>query len=87
MPSETYTIVAGSLKPIVGDILAQGIVKIGLKKVGADPETTTPEQMRMAIDAHIAESVKSFMGSENGAVWVRKTKETLDRKAIESASC
>jgi hypothetical protein len=48
--------------------------------------TTTPEQMSMAIDAHIAESVKSFMGSENGAAWVRKTKESLGRKAVECAS-
>jgi DNA integrity scanning protein DisA with diadenylate cyclase activity len=86
MPSASYTIVAGSLEPIVGEILAQGIVKKGLEKVGADPESTTPEQMRKAIDTHIAQAVKTFMGTEKGTIWALKTKESLDRKIIEYAS-
>ncbi|MFO7618375.1 MAG: hypothetical protein R6W91_01765 [Thermoplasmata archaeon] len=81
MPSESYTTVTGSLESVIGEIFARGIVKTGLEKVGADPETTTPEEMKKAIDAHIGEAVKTFLGCEEGSAWARKAKEILDRNA------
>lgn len=50
------------MEAVVGDILAAGIIKTGLRKVGADPESATPEMMRKAIDAHIGQAIESFMG-------------------------
>lgn len=74
-----YAYVTDSLEPFVGDILAAGIVKIGLKKVGATPETTTGEQMKSAIDCHICEAVKAFMGKDKAISWAVKMKEAIDR--------
>jgi hypothetical protein len=79
MPSPTYAIVAQDLESLVGDILAAGIIKIGLRKVGADPETATPDQMKKAIDAHIGLAIESFMGTEKAKVWAMRTKGTLDK--------
>jgi hypothetical protein len=79
MSSSVYSMVAGNLEPIVGDILANGIIKIGLKKVGANPETTTPEQMKNAIDVHICEAVKAFMGKEKAVQWAMKIKDAIDK--------
>ena len=79
MASATYSLVTGDLEPIIGDILANGIIKIGLKKIGAIPETTTPEQMKKAIDLHICEAVKAFMGKEKAVLWAAKIKEAIDK--------
>jgi len=77
--------VTGSLEELVGEIFAQGIVKMGLQKIGADPETTTPDEMKRAIDAHISEAVKSFLGKEKATVWTMRTKESLNRSNAENA--
>jgi len=79
MPSSTYSLVAVNLETIVGDILANGIIKIGLKKVGATPETTTPEQMKKAIDHHIYDAVSSFMGRKKAIQWAIKIKDAIDK--------
>jgi len=72
--------VENDLEPIVGDILAKGIVKMGLLKVGANPDTTTADEMKKAIDAHICEAVKSFMGREKATLWAMRIKEMIDRQ-------
>jgi len=79
MTSQSCAIVTGSLEPIVGDILAKGIIKTGLQKVGATPDSTTPQDMKRAIDAHIRDAVKAFMGREKACIWAAKMKDELDR--------
>jgi antitoxin component of MazEF toxin-antitoxin module len=85
MPSASYAIVTESLESLVGEIFARGIVKIGLQKVGADPETTTPEEMKRAIDTHITEAVKQFLGNEKAMIWTMKAKESLDKRSARNA--
>jgi hypothetical protein len=71
--------VTGSLEQLIGEIFARGIVKTGLQKVGADPDTTTPDEMKRAIDLHISEALKTFLGKEVAMTWIMKTKENLDK--------
>jgi hypothetical protein len=80
LPSPTYTAVAKDLEAVVGDILAAGIIKTGLRKVGADPDSATPDVMKRAIDAHIGQAIESFMGVERARLWVIKTKGSLEKK-------
>lgn len=77
MPSQAYEMVRDSLEPVVGDILAIGIIKTGLKKVGADPESATRDNLRGAIDAHILESIRAFMGKDKATLWAAQMKERL----------
>ena len=80
MANATYSCVVTDLEVYIGDILAAGIIKIGLKKVGAEPETATPEQMKKAIDAHIGPAIESFVGLEKARQWALKTKGNLDKR-------
>lgn len=80
MPTSTYTEVVQNLEAMVGDILAAGIIRTGLKKVGADPDTATPYLMKKAIDEHICLAIESFVGIDKARQWAVKTKGNLDKR-------
>ena len=67
------------METMVGDILAAGIIRTGLKKVGSDPDTATPDMMKKAIDAHIGMAIESFVGTEKARMWAIRTKGAIDK--------
>lgn len=78
MPSQACKMVEDDLM-FLGDILCYGIVKKGLLKVGAEPETATPEQLTKALDAHIEGAIISFVGPNEARQITLKIKVKLSK--------
>jgi len=78
MPSQACRMVEEDLM-FLGDILCVGIVKKGLLKVGAEPETATAIEMEKALDAHIEGAIVSFVGPREARQIIIKIKAKLSK--------
>jgi hypothetical protein len=61
----------------LGDILCIGIIKKGLLKVGASPDTPTPQEMAKALDAHVEGAIVSFVGPQEARQIIVRLKGKL----------
>ncbi len=60
MGNEIFDHIVDELE-FLGDIFSTGIVKKGITKQGAVPDTVTSDQMRAALDDHIVPALRSFV--------------------------
>ena len=81
MPNAIFRAAVDQLE-FLGDIFSLGIVKKGVTKVGATPDTVTREQMLSALDAHILPAVKSFVGPDKA----RSVKRDLTRVVSQAGA-
>jgi len=78
MPNDLFQSVVEHLG-FLGDIFSVGIVKKGISKQGADPESVTCPQMIEALDDHIIPSVQSFVTPQKADEVRRKIQKTISR--------
>ena len=69
--NEIYNLVVSELEGYLGDILALGITKKALQKVGTSEDYVTVSEMKKALKAHIAPSLQSFMFPDKAEECVR----------------
>ena len=77
MPTEVYKIVQKELDAIVGDILSIGMLKKGLAKIGANPESVDKGTMGKALDTHVEQALVSFMGPRDAHSYVTELKKKI----------
>ncbi|MCK4717142.1 MAG: hypothetical protein KAT70_00625 [Thermoplasmata archaeon] len=77
MPNAVFDIVVSILELHVGDILATGVTKKALTKVGASENSVTITQMQMALRQHIGPVLTSFMTMEKSKNLVRSIEKRM----------
>ncbi len=78
MPNKVFKMVVKDLD-FVGEILSVGITKKGVIKEGADPDSVTIPQMKVALNNHIVPSLYSFVSKKKAESWKRKVIKKLDQ--------
>ena len=71
MPNAIFDVVVDELDTFIVDILALGMTKKALQKVGATPETVSKAQMSKALNVHIKPNLNSFMSPDKSMKLVR----------------
>ena len=77
MPTATFQIVAAELERHIGDILAVGVMKKALEKVGSDPDHASSSDLLRALDMHVEPALHSFMTKEMAGRCVKGIKRKL----------
>jgi hypothetical protein len=78
MVTKACTLVEDELM-FLGDILAIGMVKKGLERVGSSPDMATPLDLVKAIDKHIEPAMVTFVGPVKARKIALKLKYELGR--------
>ena len=71
MSNEIFNIVVSELEDHLGDILAKGITKKALEKVGSSEDEVDEVDMKKAIEVHIKPTLPAFMFPENASECLR----------------
>jgi hypothetical protein len=77
-PNGIFNIVVKELEAHVGDILAKGITKKALEKVGSSADAVGVPEMGMALDGHVFASLTSFMTKDRARECVRSIRRKLE---------
>ena len=77
MPNEVFNMVVAELEGQLGDILAKGITKKAVQKVGATDQTVSSGQMVRALELHIRPTLHSFMTPEKSRFVTGKLRKRL----------
>ena len=64
MGNSTFDLVVGELEEYMGDIWSVGIVKKGIKMIGAMPSDVTEDEMGEALSKHIIPAASSFVSKD-----------------------
>jgi hypothetical protein len=76
--SKIYSTVKEELD-FLGDILSAGIINKSLTKVGTSPDKVKIDEMKKALDVHIAPALVSFVGPNESRRISMKIKTRLDK--------
>lgn len=71
MSNNLFQTVVSGLEPHVGDILAKGLTKKGLQKMGVDISTVDAVQMERALKSHVLPALDSFMTRDRSREIIR----------------
>ena len=74
-----YELVVTELDEYVGDILAAGMTKKALQRLGTDPEFVEAMEMVSALNRYIKPALHSFMSPEIAKKRIR----SIERKVME----
>jgi hypothetical protein len=77
MGNSIFDLVVGELEEYMGDIWSVGIVKKGVKMVGASPSDVTEDEMREALSKHIIPAASSFVSKDKAKQLHKQILKTL----------
>ena len=78
MGNEIFELVVAELEEYMGDIWSAGIVKKGLKMIGATPSDVTEEEMRDALRKHVIPAAGSFVSRDKASQIHRQIVKKID---------
>jgi hypothetical protein len=77
-PNGIFNAVVKELEVHVGDILAKGITKKAVEKVGSSADLVSAPEMGKALEGHVFSSLTSFMTQDKARECVRAIKKKVE---------